>query len=201
MGDGFSRRVSVNVDAGVLAEPLRSASLVTRAQAGDQVAFTRLISERQHELYRTAWAILRNDQDALDATQDACLGAWRQLPKLRDPARFDAWLMRSLVNRCRTALRSRRRASVREIHLEPTAGTELPSGARDIDESFANSDAIRIAFGRLNTDQRTYLVLHYVEHRPITEIAAIVGAPEGTVKWRLSEARRALENRLAREDR
>jgi DNA-directed RNA polymerase specialized sigma24 family protein len=44
-------------------------------------------------------------------------------------------------------------------------------------------------------------VLHYVEHRPITEIAAIVGAPEGTVKWRLSEARRALENRLAREDR
>ena len=90
---------------------------------------------------------------------------------------------------------------MREIHLEPLGGPELPSGARDIDESFASSDAIRNAFGRLNTDQRTYLVLHYVEHRPISEIAAIVGAPEGTVKWRLSEARRALENRLAREDR
>jgi RNA polymerase sigma-70 factor, ECF subfamily len=201
MGDGFSRRVSVNVDASVLAEPLRSESLVARAQAGDQVAFTRLISERQHEMYRTAWAILRNDQDALDATQDACLAAWRELPSLRDPARFDAWLMRSLVNRCRTALRSRKRVSVREIHLEPIGGPELASGARDIDESFANSDAIRSAFGRLNADQRMYLVLHYVEHRPVAEIAAIVGAPEGTVKWRLSEARRALEKRLAREDR
>ena len=191
----------MNVDAGVLAEPLRSASLVTRAQAGDQVAFTRLISERQHELYRTAWAILRNDQDALDATQDACLGAWRELPKLRDPERFDAWLMRSLVNRCRTALRSRKRVSVREIQLEPTGGRELTSGGVEIAESIANSDAIRSAFGRLNADQRMYLVLHYVEHRSITEIAAVVGAPEGTIKWRLSEARRALENRLAREDR
>ena len=67
--------------------------------------------------------------------------------------------------------------------------------------SLPESDPRRIAFGRLKTDQRMYLVLHYVEHRSITEIAAIVGAPEGTVKWRLSEARHALENRLAREDR
>jgi len=201
MSDGPSLREPVNVDAGVLAEPLRSSSLVARAQAGDQVAFTRLIRDRQHELYRTAWAILRNDADALDATQDTCLGAWRDLSSLRDPTRFDAWLMRSLVNRCRTSLRSRRRASVREIQLEPSVGLEIPSGDRDVGDSLAANEAIQRAFGRLNVDQRTYLVLHYVEHRSIAEIAAIVGAPEGTVKWRLSEARRALENRLAREDR
>lgn len=191
----------MNIDAGVFAEPLHSASLVTRAQAGDQIAFTRLIDERHQQLYRTAWAILRNDEDALDATQDTCLGAWRELPRLRDPARFDAWLMRSLVNRCRTALRSRRRVSVREIHLEPSPGLEMPSADRDIGESLAINEAIRRAFARLSAQDRTYLVLHYVEHRSITEIAAIVDAPEGTVKWRLSEARRALENRLAREDR
>lgn len=191
----------MNIDAGVLAEPLHSASLVTRAQAGDQIAFTRLIDERHQQLYRTAWAILRNDEDALDATQDTCLGAWRELPRLRDPARFDAWLMRSLVNRCRTALRSRKRVSVREIHLEPSPGLEMPSADRDIGESLAISEAIRRAFARLSAQDRTYLVLHYVEHRSIAEIAAIFDAPEGTVKWRLSEARRALENRLAREDR
>lgn len=191
----------MNIDAGVFAEPLHSASLVTRAQAGDQIAFTRLIDERHQQLYRTAWAILRNDEDALDATQDTCLGAWRELPRLRDPARFDAWLMRSLVNRCRTALRSRKRVSVREIHLEPSPGLEMPSADRDIGESLAINEAIRRAFARLSAQDRTYLVLHYVEHRSITEIAAIVDAPEGTVKWRLSEARRALENRLAREDR
>jgi RNA polymerase sigma-70 factor (ECF subfamily) len=191
----------VNVNARALAEPLHGESLVSRAQAGDQTAFTRLIDERHNALYRTAWAILRNDADALDATQDTCLAAWRELPRLRDPARFDAWLMRSLVNRCRTSLRSRNRASVREIQLEASDGQEIPSRDRDIAESLAASQAIRSAFARLNADQRTYLVMHYVEHRSITEIAAIVQAPEGTIKWRLSEARRALENRLAREDR
>src|SRR5687768_16175521 len=191
----------MNVRAGVFGEPLPNDSLVTRAQAGDQIAFTRLIDDRHEALYRTAWAILRNDADALDATQDTCLGAWRELPRLRDPARFDAWLMRSLVNRCRTALRSRQRVQVREIQFEGSGGLDIPSRDRDIGESLAASEAIRRAFGRLNAEQRTYLVLHYVEHRSITDIAAIVQAPEGTVKWRLSEARRALENRLAREDR
>jgi len=191
----------VNVDAGVFAEPLLSDSLVRRAQAGDQIAFTRLIGERHQALYRTAWAILRNDADALDATQETCLGAWRELPRLRDPARFDAWLTRSLVNRCRTALRSRKRTSVREVQLDGSAGFEVASGERDVGESLATSESIERAFGRLSVKQRTYLVLHYVEHRSIAEIAAIVGAPEGTVKWRLSEARRALEHRLARENR
>lgn len=191
----------MTIDAGVLAEPLHSASLVARAQAGDQIAFTRLIDERHQQLYRTAWAILRNDQDALDATQETCIGAWRELPRLRDPARFDAWLTRSLVNRCRTALRSRKRVSVREVQLEPEGGPEIRSGARDVGESLAASDAIRNAFAHLSAEHRTYLVLHYVEHRSVAEIAAIVKAPEGTVKWRLSEARAALEKRLARENR
>lgn len=191
----------MNVRAGVFGEPLFSASLVTRAQAGDQIAFTRLIEERHKQLYRTAWAILRNDQDALDATQDACMGAWRELPRLRDPERFDAWLTRSLVNRCRTALRSRRRVAVREIRLDPSIGLEVASNDRDIGDSLAANDAIRSAFARVGAEHRIYLVLHYVEHRTVAEIASIVDAPQGTVKWRLSEARRALEARLAREDR
>lgn len=191
----------MNIEAGVFAEPLLSTSLVARAQAGDQLAFTRLIDERHQALYRTAWAILRNDADALDATQETCIGAWRELPKLRDATRFDAWLTRSLVNRCRTALRSRKRVSVREIQLEPSVGLEIPSGARDVGESLATNEAIRNAFARISAQHRTYLVLHYVEHRSVAEIATIVDAPEGTVKWRLSEARRALDNGLAREDR
>lgn len=191
----------MNVRAGVFGEPPLGASLVMRAQAGDQIAFTRLIDERHEQLYRTAWAILRNDEDALDATQEACIAAWRELPRLRDPERFDAWLTRSLVNRCRTALRSRRRVEVREIHLDPSVGFELASSDRDIGDALATNEAIRSAFARVSAEHRTYLVLHYVEHRTVADIAAIVGAPEGTVKWRLSEARRALETRLARENR
>ena len=176
-------------------------SLVVRAQAGDEQAFTLLVERHRHSVYRTAWAILRNDADALDAAQETFIGAWKELGRLRDPDRFEAWLTRSLVNRCRTVLRSRRRSSVREVTLvasdEPNAGT----GGGGLGGSFEESDSIRHAFERLSVDQRTYLVLHYVEGRPIAEIGMVVGAPVGTVKWRLSEARRALERNLAREDR
>ena len=176
------------------------ASLVVRAQPGSESAFAELIDQRKHRLYRTAWAILRNDADAYDATQDACISAWRELRRLREPERFDAWLTRSLVNRCRTMLRSRRRTSVREISLDPDSGDD-PSSDGGLGHEFADSDAIRRAFARLSADERMYLGLHYGDERPSAEIARLVGAPSGTVKWRLSRARAALERQLARERR
>lgn len=178
-----------------------SSALVSRAQAGDEAAFTLLVERHRDSAYRTAWAILRNDADALDAAQETFINAWKELGRLRDPSRFDAWLTRSLVNRCRSVLRSRRRSSIREVTLlvsdQPDATN---SGAGGIG-GFEETDSIRHAFERLPADHRTYLVLHYVEGRPISEIGLIVGAPAGTVKWRLSEARRALERNLARENR
>jgi RNA polymerase sigma-70 factor (ECF subfamily) len=158
-----------------------------------------LVSQRQDRLYRTAWSILRNDADALDAAQEACIKAWRELPRLRDPDRFDAWLMRSLVNRCRDMLRARKRQTVREIRVSTDA---LESSARTtggLADEFVDSDAIRSAFDQLNAEDRTYIALHYADGRSIAEIAALVGAPEGTVKWRLSRARQALERQLARQ--
>jgi RNA polymerase sigma-70 factor (ECF subfamily) len=191
---------AVAYEAGSAAEGLRLAALVRSAQAGSEAAFAQLIDERRHRLYRTAWAILRSDADAFDAAQDVCVAAWRELPRLRDPERFDAWLTRSLVNRCRTMLRTRRRTSVHEITLDP-GGERDPSWSGGLGPEHADSDAIQRAYARLSADQRTYLALHYVEERPIAEIARLVGAPSGTVKWRLSRARAALERQLARERR
>jgi RNA polymerase sigma-70 factor (ECF subfamily) len=173
---------------------------VRGAQAGSESAFAELIERRRHDLYRTAWAILRNDADAFDAAQDVCLTAWRQLGSLREPERFDAWLTRSLVNRCRNMLRSRRRTSVREISIDPD-GERDPATDGGLGQEHADADAIRRAFARLSADERAYLALHYAEDRPIQEIARLVGAPSGTVKWRLSRARAALERQLARERR
>jgi RNA polymerase sigma-70 factor (ECF subfamily) len=191
---------AVAYEAGSAAEGSGLAALVRRAQAGSETAFAQLIDERRHRLYRTAWAILRSDADAFDAAQDACVAAWRELPRLRDPERFDAWLTRSLVNRCRTMLRSRSRTSVHEIAIDP-AGDRGPSWDGGLGPGHADSDAIQRAYARLSADERTYLTLHYVEERPIAEIARLVGAPTGTVKWRLSRARAALERQLARERR
>jgi RNA polymerase sigma-70 factor (ECF subfamily) len=177
-----------------------SAEIIKLAQAGVESAFAELIKDRHGRLYRTAWAILRNEADAFDAVQETCVSAWQQLPRLRDLSAFDAWLTRSLVNRCRTMLRSRRRTAVREVSLGDDGQVVAPATEGGLG-GFADAQAIRLAFARLKPDERTYLALHYAEGRSITEIATLLGAPEGTIKWRLSRARDALQRQLARGER
>lgn len=180
--------------------------LVTRAAAGDHDAFDRLLGPRVEPLYRTALAVLRAEADARDVVQEACIAAWKELPRLRDHASFDAWLGRILINLCRNHLRHRKIVRLREISIEPSGppGDERPlSGAALAVEGgqagLGESDAIRRAFSRVKPDARILLVLHHVEERPIAEIAALMGIPEGTVKWRLHEARRSLERTLEAE--
>ena len=175
--------------------------LILRAQAGDADAFTRLIERRQDALYRTAWAILREEADARDGLQEACVSAWRELPRLRDAERFDAWLTRIVVNRCRTMLRSRRRHRVRQIDVDVVDEGGIASLRHTEGDALAESDAIQRAFRHLSADQRAVIVLYYVEERSIREVGAVLGVPEGTVKWRLFRARAALAKALAREDR
>ena len=170
-------------------------TLVEQARTGDADAFERLIQTRLERAYRTAFAILRTDWDARDACQEAFIAAWRELPRLRDVARFDAWLDRIVVNQCRTLLRSRK-VRVREISIDayPDASVEL-SGASPV-EAMADEDLVRQAFGQLSADQRLVLALHHGEGRPVAEIASLLGVPAGTVMWRLYRARRALETLL-----
>lgn len=180
-------------------------TLVERARGGDRDAFARLIAPRVDGLFRTAWAVLRDEELARDVTQETCVGAWRELARLRDPSRFDAWLGRSLINRCRTAIRSRRRAQLREIRVDDASidgiETYADPNARAAIDSITDAEAVRAAFRRLSVDQRTLIVLHHIQELPVREIADLTGAPEGTVKWRLSEARRALERALEQETR
>lgn len=147
-------------------------------------------------VYRLALAVAGDEADAADIAQDALVAAWRQLPKLRDVDRFDAWLHRIVVNTARMALRGRRRRRVREI-----SDGELGSVASS-PTSVMPSDGRRLAaaLGALSTDQRTLLALHHLEGRRLDEIAAILDVPVGTVKSRLFAARRALDASLARED-
>jgi RNA polymerase sigma-70 factor (ECF subfamily) len=157
--------------------------LLVRVRAGDREAFEQVVLAKTEPLFRTALAILGNEADARDATQEAFMSAWRSVPRLRDLERFDAWLGRILINECRMALRHRRR--VRELPME--AGFDSPARDR------ADFDA---AFDRLSVDQRALLVLHHMHGYGVNEIAAWLGIPSGTVKWRLSRARKALAAEL-----
>ena len=100
-------------------------ALVRRARSGDAAAFEALVDTRIDRCYRLAWSILSNDADAADATQDALVAAWRQLPRLRDPAAFDGWLNRIVAN---AALMARRhRVRLREVSVRPAhPGDETP---------------------------------------------------------------------------
>jgi RNA polymerase sigma-70 factor, ECF subfamily len=181
-------------------------ALVRRARTGDVAAFEALVASRLDRCYRLAWSILSNEADAADAMQDALLAAWRQVPRLRDPAAFDGWLNRVVANAARMALR--RRSRRREVQVRPVEPGDLdgpPATTRgdlaaqaDLDR-IADADAIGRAFGRLRPEDRVVLALYYVDERSVAEIAATLAVPVGTAKWRLHEARRSLERTLGSE--
>jgi RNA polymerase sigma factor (sigma-70 family) len=183
------------------ARPARS-ELADRARSGDRLAFERLVEPWIEPAYRTGLAILGRDADARDATQDALLEAWRNIRRLRDPERFDAWLGRIHVNACRAIGRRRGRSSVREIAIETLPDPEaLPGREVAVEDASASLDELERAFERLPVGHRTVLVLHYLEHRPVTELATRLGVAEGTIKWRLHAARGALARALEEERR
>lgn len=169
--------------------------LVRRAATGDTIAFERLLAARAERAFRTARAILGNEADARDATQDAFVSAWRELPRLRDPERFDGWLRRILVNACRAQLRGRHAGRV--ISLDATV--ERVDPAPSPTDRVGDIDVLARAFARLDADKRSILVLHHLDHHPLASVASTLGIPVGTAKSRLHDARAALERALVAE--
>jgi RNA polymerase sigma-70 factor (ECF subfamily) len=207
-GGRYDRRPEGDVDAVTVAAGSATSAddaLVRRARSGDAAAFEVLVDTRIDRCYRLAWSILSNDADAADATQDALVSAWRQLPRLRDTAVFDGWLNRIVANAALMARRHRvrlREVSVRQA--DPGAESSQPEPRQDLHartqmDEMVDNDAIGRAFDRLRPQDRMILVLHHVEERPVAEIARSLGIPVGTAKWRLHTARGALEKAMEAE--
>jgi RNA polymerase sigma-70 factor, ECF subfamily len=172
--------------------PAIDRSLIDRARNGDLDAFEAIVQARMDAVYRLTSAILGNEADARDAAQETFVALWRQLPRLRDPDKFDAWLQRVAVNASRMTLRSRSRRRVREIPSSSVAALAEPAAGAPIDDA-AILDAV---LASLPVDQRAILVLHHLEGRPLAELAMILEIPEGTAKSRLFAARRALADAI-----
>ena len=165
--------------------------LVRRAIGGDHEAFGSLAASHADRCYGLAYRILRDHHSAQEATQQAMLGAWRDLPRLRDPERFDAWLHRLVVNACYAEARGERRwtARVRLLAADPPV-------TPDVARSVATRDDLDSAFRCLTPEQRAVVVLHHHLGYPLTEIAATLGIPEGTARSRLHYAVRQLRTVL-----
>ena len=161
--------------------------LVEQAQRGDREAFAILARTRGDELYGIARRILRDVGLAEDAVQQALVIAWRELPRLRDPDRFDAWLQRLLVHACYAEAR-RKRAWMSAIRVLPVDGPAAPDGLA----SLIDRDEVERGFRRLPPEQRAILVLHHYLGLPLSEIADVLDVPPGTARSRLHYAHRAM---------
>ena len=147
----------------------------------DALTFQQEAMRLERLMYHVSWTMLGNSDDCADAVQEALTRAWQKRRSLHSMDKFRPWLMRILVNQCNDMLRRRKRRSffALEEAAEEAAAPEAPLEMMD-------------AIAALKPEWRTAIVLHYLEGCSIQEIAAITGAPTGTVKSRLKYARERL---------
>ena len=152
----------------------------------DKQTFSEAVQRMERSLYRVAMSYTGNAPDAADAVQEALLRAWNRRETLRQERFFDTWLMRIVINECKTLLRKRKRQL-------PTA--DLPNLAAPPPDEQAM--ALRTALFALPEKYRVPLVLNLLEGYTLREIAAMLSLPVGTVKTRIARAKQKLEQEVS----
>ena len=163
--------------------------LVRRAARGDHEAFDGLVRFASNRLYGIAYRILRDQYLAEDALQQALMSIWNELPKLRDPDRFDAWTYRVIVRSATAEARKAGRGGATTALLPDDADV---SRAPDDYGAVADRDALERGFSRITAEQRSVLVLQHYAGLSQAEIADVLGIPLGTAGSRIHYAARAL---------
>ncbi len=180
--------------------------LLERLRAGENAAFAELMRAYGGRLLAVARRMLRSDEDARDAVQDAFLSAFRALDGFQEEARLGTWLHRIAVNICLMKLRSRRRKpeeSIEELlptFLEDGHAAQPASRWRDASDEQLSRERTRVlvreCIDRLPESHRTILLLRDVEELDTDETAKLLGLSESAVKTRLHRARQALRTLL-----
>jgi RNA polymerase sigma-70 factor (ECF subfamily) len=171
--------------------------LVDRARTGDREAFSQLAAGAFVQLYRTARLIVRDDDRAADAVQEALLSAWLHIGAVRDLDRFEAWLRRLLVRACYREARRAGHHRVMEVEITSLDG---PLGD-DVQRATAERDELDRGFRRLPLEQRAVLVVHHYLGLTDQEAAVVLEIPLGTYKSRLHRATNAMRAALEADSR
>jgi len=179
-------------------------SLVRAAQHGDTAAFEELVSRHRDKLYARAFSMVRNEEEAIDLSQEAWVKGWQRLVQFQGESSFGTWMTRIVINLCLDHIRKQKRQRTESIEamdqdsggverqmpvvvVNPTAGLERAELRQRIDK----------ALGQLSYEHRTALVLHEFEEMEYKEIAKAMDCSIGTVMSRLFYARRKLAALLA----
>ena len=178
--------------------------LVRAAQGGDMAAFEELVARHRDKIYARAYSMMRNEEEAVDLSQEAWVKGWQRLAQFHGESSFGTWMTRIVINLCLDQIRKQKRQRTESIDelgeesggverqmpavtINPTAGLEQTELRQRIDR----------ALGQLSYEHRTVLVLHEFEELEYKEIAKVMGCSIGTVMSRLFYARRKLAALLA----
>lgn len=152
--------------------------LVKRAQRGDADAFAELMHSQMQNMYKTARAMLRDDEDAADAISDTILACWEKMEQLKKVEFFKTWMTRILINKCHDYLRQRKRMyPVEEVEETPVSSEEY--------ENVEWMEMMR----SLDEKYRLVMILYYVNGLKTTEISSVLHIPDSTVRTRLARGR------------
>jgi RNA polymerase sigma-70 factor (ECF subfamily) len=159
-----------------------------------ETAFERLVSRYEHKVYRLCCSVLRDPDQAQDATQESLLRVWKALAKYDQRASLSTWIYTITRNRCLTAIERRR---VQESLSDPAVELEVDGMQANVPEPDADQAAIlRALVDELPERYRSALTLYYYEDRAVGEVAQMLGVPEGTIKTNLHRARALLLERI-----
>lgn len=161
--------------------------LVMKARSGNDEAFYELIQMRKEQMYKTAYAYVKNRDDALDIVGDTVFKAAMSVKRLREPAFFHTWLTRILINCCLDHLKKARKV-IPMADPEPVILPEPYDCPERLD--------LHSAVDGLSGNYRTVIILKYFQDMTIRQIAEVMGCPQGTVKTYLHRALRILRLEL-----
>ena len=180
------------------------AKLVRAAQKGDMGAFEELVARHRDKVYGRAFSMMRNEDEAIDLSQEAWVKAWQRLKQFQIESSFTTWITRIVINLCLDELRKRKRRQAESIEEldEDSGGVErqMPAVTFNPTERLERGELrqrIDQALGQLSADHRTVLILHEFEEMEYKEIARAMECSIGTVMSRLFYARRKLAALLA----
>lgn len=162
------------------------------AQEISKDEYIELINENRAKMYKTAIAILKNDDDACDAIQEALLSSYKSLSSLKNKEFFTTWIIRILINKCYDIIQKNKKISYVDDSI-----TENTLGYYD---TYKTESDLEYVLNKIDEELKQIIVLYYYDELKVSEISNILLIPEGTVKSRLSRARKAIEEILKKEE-
>ena len=168
-------------------------STITQIKKGDQDAFSDLIDEYKLQIYKTAKAILKDEDDVSDAIQDTCLSIYKNIGNLKNEKYFKTWVIRITINKCYDIIAKRKLNSEKNEKIK----LDIIEKSANFENSILDKIDLEKALNLLDEDLRLITVLYYYNDLSMSEISDILHIPKGTVKSRVFRAREKLYDILS----